>query len=79
MKKMLGKLIKGAARGAYKKATLQLQGAAALSTIVAPGSKVSEGLRKAATPFKKGGMVKKYKGGGIAIKGHGKAFTKKKK
>ena len=76
---MLGKILKNVARGAYKAKTAPLQAASLVANVAAPKSKIAEGLKKAATPFKKGGVVKKYKGGGIAIKGHGKAFAKKKK
>jgi hypothetical protein len=58
-------LVTGAARKAYQAKTAPLQVASRLAQRIAPDSLVAGGLRKAASPFKKGGL---------AIKGQGKAF-----
>jgi hypothetical protein len=63
-------LVTGAARKAYQAKTAPLQVASRLAQRIAPDSLVAGGLRKAASPFKKGGL---------AIKGQGKAFLKSKR
>jgi hypothetical protein len=63
----VGNFAKGAARKAYQAKTAPLQVASRLAQRIAPDSLVAGGLRKAASPFKKGGL---------AIKGQGKAFLK---
>jgi hypothetical protein len=66
----VGNFAKGAARKAYQAKTAPLQVASRLAQRIAPDSLVAGGLRKAASPFKKGGL---------AIKGQGKAFLKSKR
>jgi hypothetical protein len=48
-----------AARSAYKAKTAPVQVASMLANKIAPGSKVAKGLKKAATPFNRGGKAKK--------------------
>ena len=50
---------KTAARSAYKAKTVPVQVASMVANKIAPGSKVAKGLKKAATPFKRGGKAKK--------------------
>jgi len=50
---------KTAARSAYKAKTAPVQVASMVADKIAPGSKVAKGLKKAATPFKRGGKAKK--------------------
>jgi hypothetical protein len=66
----VGNFAKGAARKAYQAKTAPLQVASRLAQRIAPDSLVAGGLRRAASPFKKGGL---------AIKGQGKAFLKSKR
>jgi hypothetical protein len=66
----VGNFVKGAARKAYQLKTAPLQVASRLAQRIAPDSLVAGGLRKAASPFKKGGL---------AIKGQGKAFKNSKR
>lgn len=83
-KKIMKDVAKTAARSAYKAKTAPLQMASMVASKLAPGSKVAKGLKKAATPFKKGGYaklkdgsgekgVKKMKDGGMASCG-GRAY-----
>ena len=72
-KKIMKDVAKTAARSAYKAKTAPLQMASMVASKVAPGSKVAKGLKKAATPFKKGGYAKKMKDGGMASCG-GRAY-----
>jgi hypothetical protein len=65
-----GNFLKGAARKIYQAKTAPLQVASRLAQRIAPDSLVAGGLRKAASPFKKGGL---------AIKGQGKAFKNSKR
>ena len=62
-KKIMKDVAKTAARSAYKDKTAPLQMASMVASKLAPGSKVAKGLKKAATPFKKGGYAKKMKDG----------------
>lgn len=48
-----------AARSAYKAKTTPVQVASMVANKIAPGSKVAKGLKKAATPFTRGGKAKK--------------------
>jgi hypothetical protein len=66
----VGNFAKGAARKIYQAKTAPLQVASRLAQRIAPDSGVAGGLRRAASPFKKGGL---------AIKGQGKAFLKSKR
>jgi hypothetical protein len=66
----VGNFAKGAARKIYQAKTAPLQVASRLAQRIAPDSLVAGGLRRAASPFKKGGL---------AIKGQGKAFLKSKR
>jgi hypothetical protein len=66
----VGNFAKGAARKIYQAKTAPLQVASRLAQRIAPDSLVAGGLRKAASPFKKGGL---------AIKGQGKAFKNSKR
>ena len=71
--KGVGKGAKAAARGLYRAKTGPLQVASAVSSAIAPSSKLTAALNKAAKPFKKGGAVSsKSKSSGVALKGFGK-------
>ena len=71
--KGVGKGAKAAARGLYRAKTGPLQVASAISSAIAPSSKLTAALNKAAKPFKKGGAVSsKSKSSGVALKGFGK-------
>jgi len=71
--KGVGKGAKAAARGLYRAKTGPLQVASAISSAIAPSSKLTAALNKAAKPFKKGGVASsKSKSSGVALKGFGK-------
>lgn len=62
VKKMnIGGVAKTAARSAYKAKTAPLQVASMVANKMAPKSKLAQGLKKAATPFKVGGRANKEK------------------
>jgi hypothetical protein len=61
--KGVGKGAKAAARGIYKAKTGPIQIASKISELVAPQSKLTKALSKAATPFNEGGRVAKGHGG----------------
>lgn len=50
---------KTALRSAYKAKTVPVQVASMVANKLVPGSKVAKGLKKAATPFTRGGKAKK--------------------